>query len=160
MKRKKNFLIFPRIFHTACGLEYLSSKGIFHRDLALRNLLITSGENSSEKSSSKYVVKVADFGLAKIMPTDTSVYEVSKISEKFLKKFQSASQVLPVRWCSPETLEKSIFNNKSDVYSFGVTLWEFYTFGKLPWEGMTNSQVEKNKLFLKKINIKNRLLML
>jgi serine/threonine protein kinase len=58
-------------------LEYLSSKGIFHRDLALRNLLITSGENSSEISS-KYIVKVADFGLAKIMPENTLIYEVQK----------------------------------------------------------------------------------
>lgn len=41
--------------HASSGMLHLSIKGIIHRDLALRNLLIS-------KQSEKYIVKVSDFG--------------------------------------------------------------------------------------------------
>jgi serine/threonine protein kinase len=40
------------------GMQYLASQGIIHRDLALRNLLVSS----SAEHGAKYIVKVADFG--------------------------------------------------------------------------------------------------
>ena len=42
----------------AAGLEYLHSKTIVHRDLALRNILVM--KLSNEKA---YNVKISDFGL-------------------------------------------------------------------------------------------------
>ncbi len=41
------------------GMVYLSEQGIIHADLGLRNLLVAYGETNT----SKYPVKVADFGL-------------------------------------------------------------------------------------------------
>ena len=46
-------------------MVYLSSQGIVHRDLALRNLLA----NPSNVTGIKYVVKVADFGYVHFMVT-------------------------------------------------------------------------------------------
>jgi serine/threonine protein kinase len=44
----------------AClGMVYLSEQGIVHADLALRNLLVAFGETET----SKFPIKVADFGL-------------------------------------------------------------------------------------------------
>ena len=44
---------------TASGMEYLESKKIVHRDLAVRNLLVKKNIMGS------YEVKVSDFGLGK-----------------------------------------------------------------------------------------------
>lgn len=48
------------IFQIADGMAYLERMKLIHRDLAARNILV----------GSKGVVKVADFGLAKIIEDD------------------------------------------------------------------------------------------
>ena len=46
----------------ACGMAYLESKNYIHRDLRAANILV--GENND--------VKVADFGLARLMSDENS----------------------------------------------------------------------------------------
>jgi serine/threonine protein kinase len=98
--------------HTAAGMQYLEENKIVHRDLALRNLLVAPGTNE------KYIIKISDFGLSRIMEKD--YYKTDDIT-------------MPIRWSAPEVLEKGIFTLKSDVWSFGIVLWEIFTFGKLPY---------------------------
>jgi len=43
--------------------------------------------------------------------------------------------------CAPECVNYLKFTSASDVWSFGVTLWEMFTGGQQPWEGMTGLQV-------------------
>ncbi|KAI6237722.1 Tyrosine-protein kinase [Aphelenchoides besseyi] len=90
----------------AKGLEYLHSKDIVHRDLAVRNILI----------SSQGVSKLADFGLSAFVGDLTGV-SVGK-------------EHLPVRWMAPESVRtpRSFFT-KSDVWSFGVVVYELFTNG-------------------------------
>jgi serine/threonine protein kinase len=40
-----------------------------------------------------------------------------------------AVDMIPIRWCSPEVLEKRVFSEKSDVWSFGVVCWEILANG-------------------------------
>ncbi|XP_056460276.1 tyrosine-protein kinase ABL2-like [Gadus chalcogrammus] len=99
------------------AMEYLEKKNFIHGDLAARNCLV--GEN--------HVVKVADFGLSRLMTGDTYTAH--------------AGAKFPINWSAPEGLENSTFSIKSDVWAFGVLLWEITTYGKSPYPGMDRSQV-------------------
>jgi hypothetical protein len=97
----------------ADGMAHLHAHSIVHRDLAARNLLVNS----------KRVVKVADFGLARITNEDTYASTID-------------ASAGPAKWMAPETIEKGKFSPAGDVWSFGVVLWELAT-GKRPFADMT-----------------------
>lgn len=64
----------------------------FYRDLAARNCLV--GES--------HLVKVADFGLARLMKDDTYTAH--------------AGAKFPIKWTAPEGLAYNRFSTKSDVW--------------------------------------------
>nr|XP_027203646.1 probable serine/threonine-protein kinase tsuA [Dermatophagoides pteronyssinus] len=101
----------------ANGMSYLESRNFIHRDLAARNCLV--GED--------YQVKVADFGLARLMGDDTYT---ARAGAKF-----------PIKWTAPEGLAYNKFTTKSDVWAFGVLLWEIATYGMAPYPGIELSDV-------------------
>ncbi|PRP88090.1 hypothetical protein PROFUN_04181 [Planoprotostelium fungivorum] len=93
----------------AQGINYLHSKGIFHKDIKSQNVLI--GDNFAK-------VKVCDFGL--------SLQRNDEVSSKYVGSAQ---------WRAPEATSVH-YTTKSDVYSYGVLLWECLT-RKKPFAGMT-----------------------
>ncbi|VDM85936.1 unnamed protein product [Strongylus vulgaris] len=74
------------------GLEYLSSKGFVHRDVAARNILV-NGKNAC---------KIGDFGLCRNLYADSSLYK-------------SKGGRLPLKWMSPEAIRHYEFSAQSDV---------------------------------------------
>ncbi|UJR26622.1 hypothetical protein I4U23_007940 [Adineta vaga] len=104
----------------ARGMAYLEQQNYIHRDLAARNVLV--GENNT--------VKIADFGLARIIKEYAGGMYEAKEGTKF-----------PIKWTAPEAALYNRFTIKSDVWSYGVLLTELVTYGRTPYPGMTNAEV-------------------
>ncbi|KAF8367862.1 hypothetical protein PRIPAC_85691, partial [Pristionchus pacificus] len=94
----------------AYGMEYLSQRGFVHRDIAARNILVD--QHSS--------CKIGDFGLCR---------EVERQDEHY----HSRGGRLPLKWMSPEAIERYDFSIASDVWAFGVLLFEIITLGGNPY---------------------------
>ena len=94
-------------------MEFLSTKKIYHGDLAARNVLLTEG----------LAAKISDFGLSKRLYEDT--FPVYNEDEECLR--------LPTKWLALETLRYNRTSVKCDVWSYGVLVWEVFEFGAEPY---------------------------
>jgi serine/threonine protein kinase len=76
-------------------------------------------------------VKLSDFGLSRLCCSETNYYKTS----------WKDTLRLPIAWMSPEAINFLRFTTASDVFSFGVCMWECFTYGQMPWQGMTSAEV-------------------
>ena len=94
------------------ALSYAHRQGIIHRDIKPSNILLTSGGT----------VKVADFGIARILEEDD------------VPMGEPGEIVGSARYMSPEQLRGEDATSRSDIYSVGVLLYHCLT-GKPPFSG-------------------------
>lgn len=104
-------------------MVYLSAKGIVHRDLATRNVLLRERDH----------LEVSDFGMAMDLFENTPETE------------------LPLRWAPIEFITKQEgeifqYNEKTDVWAFAVTCWEIFTLGEIPYDQEIFEERARNSL--------------
>ncbi|XP_050079951.1 uncharacterized protein LOC126567727 isoform X1 [Anopheles maculipalpis] len=104
-------------YQLSTALSYLESKKFVHRDIAARNVLV----------SSPTCIKLADFGLSRWVE-DQSYYTSTK-------------GMLPIKWMAPESINFRRFTTASDVWMFGVCTWEILMLGIKPFQGVKNCDV-------------------
>ncbi|CAL9194872.1 unnamed protein product [Musa hybrid cultivar] len=125
LHKQKGVFKLPALLRVAIdvskGMNYLHQNNIIHRDLKAANLLMD--ENEASHKDILLVVKVADFGVARVkaesgvMTAETGTY----------------------RWMAPEVIEHKPYDHKADVFSFAIVMWELLT-AKLPYEYLTPLQ--------------------
>ncbi|WP_287313088.1 serine/threonine-protein kinase [Moorena sp. SIO1G6] len=115
-------LSLPRFLHITrqiclglqCAHQGIVFKGtltpIVHRDIKPSNILVV------EDSSFGELIKILDFGIAKLLQFDGS---------------QTHSFMGTLAYCSPEQMEGKELDKRSDIYSLGVMMFEMLT-GHMP----------------------------
>ena len=94
------------------ALHYAHKKGIVHRDIKPENLLLDKEGN----------VKIADFGLARLLDRPTSAYTLT----------QADQRMGTPQYMAPEQIEHPHeVDHRADIYSLGVVFYEMLT-GELP----------------------------
>lgn len=116
------------------AMEAAHEAGIIHRDLKPDNIFILEDQESSEAATAdkkaKPVVKVLDFGIAKITQIDTS-------SETTSHSITTPGTVLGTfGYMSPEQLTGGDVDQRSDIFSLGVIVIKTLT-GRRPFSGKT-----------------------
>jgi serine/threonine protein kinase len=103
------FAIVPQICE---ALQYAHDKGVVHRDIKPENILVDRQGN----------VKIADFGLAKLMGVQAHDVTIS-----------TTGQVLgTLHYMAPEQMERPLeVDHRADIYSLGVVFYQMLT-GELP----------------------------
>jgi serine/threonine protein kinase len=106
------------IIMQACeGLEHAHSKGVVHRDIKPSNIMLMEND----------VVKIIDFGIAKVLTSTT---------QRPLDLTQKGEILGSPTYMSPEQCVGKPMDARSDIYSLGVAMYEALT-GQLPFFGGT-----------------------
>jgi serine/threonine protein kinase len=103
-----------------CALDVAHGAGIIHRDLKPGNVILQSQEDGTD------LVRVLDFGLAKLLRADAS---------QSLTALTQQNMVFGTpEYMAPEQARGDEVDERCDVYASGIILYELLT-GRVPFSG-------------------------
>ena len=112
------------------GLDYAHSYGVIHRDLKPSNILLITDE------AGETVVKVADFGLVKLIGEDWVLDQAQQSVKASLSVSDADTEVPPgttdslvgtFEYMSPEQKRGEDTDARSDLYALGVMVYRLLT---------------------------------
>ena len=125
----------------AGALAAAEAQHLVHRDLKPSNLMLVTNAGSGEKPGRAVLVKVIDFGLAKVVAASEDPPEGENDTRRGF--------VGTPAFASPEQFSHgaggSRVDTRSDIYSLGVTLW-FLLCGRTPFQGHTLEQIHGKQI--------------
>ncbi len=94
------------------ALQYAHEEGVVHRDIKPENILLNK----------KGQIKIADFGLAKLLDRPATAYTLTKAGQRMGTP----------HYMAPEQIERPhLVDHRADIFSLGVVFYEMLT-GELP----------------------------
>ncbi|MFY9225902.1 MAG: serine/threonine-protein kinase [Blastocatellia bacterium] len=98
-------------------VEAAHQRGIIHRDLKPENIML-------KEIGEEIVIKVVDFGLAKLVTNTDASQKLTKTGE-----FMGTPQYM-----APEVYDGEPADHRTDIYALGIILYEMIS-GKIPFAG-------------------------
>jgi serine/threonine-protein kinase len=117
-------------WHIADALTAAHDLGMVHRDLKPENVIVGTLRNGGD------LVKVVDFGLARIMDAESQV--VTRTGDVIGTPY----------YMSPEQMTGDAVDARSDIYSMALVVFAMLT-GMSPWHSDTVAEVPGARLFNK-----------
>jgi eukaryotic-like serine/threonine-protein kinase len=112
------------------GLEHAHSRGVVHRDVKPRNVVIVASHGGED------VVKLVDFGTAKILTGDGAAARLTR----------EGTVCGTPHYMSPEQVAGGAVDGRADLYALGVLLHRMLS-GRLPFDAQDSGRVMQMQLF-------------